>query len=201
MPRYGMVIDLKKCMGCMTCTVACKAENYTHPGIFWNMVKDLEFGKYPKVSRIFLPILCMHCKNPSCVKVCPTGASYQRDDGIVLVDYDKCAGCKACIEACPYGARYFNKGTAGYFKEGLTPSETIGYSSHKKGVVEKCTFCVHMTESGRKPACVAACTGKARYFGDLDDQNSEVSKLITSRHGYQLQKELGNDPSVFFLPP
>lgn len=201
MARYGMVIDLKKCIGCLTCTVACEAENCTRPGIFWNIVKDLEFGKYPLVSRVFLPILCMHCGNPPCVEVCPTGASYQREDGITLIDYDKCIGCKYCIEACPYGARYYNEDVSGYFGDELTANEEFGCQKHKAGVVEKCTFCVDRLEQGKEPVCIQTCIGKARYFGDLDDSNCEVSRLIISKHGFQLQRELGTDPSVYYLSP
>ena len=198
--RYGMVIDLKNCVGCMACTVACKAENQTRPGIFWNIVKDQEFGEYPMVTRVFLPMPCMHCKEAPCVNVCPTGASHRREDGIVIVDYDKCIGCKYCIEACPYGARYFNGESAGYFGTELTEMEKIGFSRHKTGVVEKCTFCVDLVAQGKEPACVKTCIGKARYFGDLDDPDSKVSQLIKSRHGTQLLKELGTDPSVYYLP-
>ena len=198
--RYGMVIDLKGCVGCMACTVACKAENQTRPGIFWNIVKDQEFGEYPMVTRVFLPMPCMHCKEAPCVNVCPTGASHRRKDGIVIVDYDKCIGCKYCIEACPYGARYFNGEAAGYFGKELTEMEKIGFSRHKTGVVEKCTFCVDLVAQGKEPTCVKTCIGKARYFGDLDDPDSKVSQLIKSRHGTQLLKELGTDPSVYYLP-
>src|SRR5450759_2956107 len=114
--RYGMAIDLKKCVGCMACTTACKAENQTRPGIFWNIVRDREFGEYPTLTRVFLPTPCMHCGNPPCVKVCPSGASHRREeDGIVLIDYEKCVGCRYCVEACPYGARYFNGDADGYF--------------------------------------------------------------------------------------
>ncbi|MFH0913772.1 MAG: 4Fe-4S dicluster domain-containing protein, partial [Chloroflexota bacterium] len=157
--KYGMVIDLKKCIGCMACTVACKATNHTRPGIFWNTVKDQEFGKYPAVRRVFMPILCMHCEKAPCIEVCPTKASYRRDDGIVLIDYDKCAGCKYCIEACPYGARYYNDGNSGYFGSELTEIERVGYSKHKTGVVEKCNLCLERLEQHKKPACVQTCVG------------------------------------------
>ncbi len=201
MARYGMVMDLKKCIGCHTCTIACKVENYTRPGIFWNLVLDEELGTYPLVSRRFVPRTCMHCQDAPCVEACPTGASYQREDGIVLVDYEKCVGCKYCIVACPYGARYFNDGKDGYFGRRLAPNEEIGYKQHKLGVAEKCTFCVHRVEKGAQPACVQACIAKARYFGDLDNPQSEVAQLIRSKHGFQLLKELGTEPSVYYLPP
>lgn len=198
--KYGMVIDLKKCVGCMACTIACKTTNHTRPGIFWNVVKDLEVGKYPSVRRVFLPTLCMHCEKAPCVEVCPTGASHRREDGIVLIDYEKCVGCKACIENCPYGARYFNGDPEGYFGDQLTANEEIGYEQHKVGVVEKCNFCIDRLEQGKEPACVQTCIGRARCFGNLDDSDSEVSKRIKSKHGFQLQKECGTNPSVYYLP-
>jgi Fe-S-cluster-containing dehydrogenase component len=196
-----MVISLKKCIGCMACSVACKSWNGTGPSISWNKVKDLEFGHYPSVRRIFLPVSCMQCEDAPCVKVCPTGASYRRDDGIVMIDPEKCAGCRYCIEACPYGARYFNENASGYFGSQLTPNEMITYGKHKMGIVEKCNFCVDRLEQGKEPACVKTCPGKARYFGDLDDPNSEVSQLIKSKHGFQLRKELGTNPSIYYLAP
>jgi Fe-S-cluster-containing dehydrogenase component len=201
MTRFGMVIDLKKCIGCHACTIACKAENSTKPGIFWNRVYDQEFGKYPLVRRRFLPVLCMHCENAPCIEVCPTGASYKRDDGIVLIDQDKCVGCKYCILACPYGARYYNNGKEGYFGTEFTAEENIGYPSHKLGIVEKCTFCLHRIEQGKEPACVQTCPPKARYFGNLDDPNSHISQLIRSKQGFQLFRGLDTNPCVYYLPP
>lgn len=198
--RYGMVIDLRKCIGCHTCTVACKAENHTGPGIFWNTVKDQESGTYPLVTRIFLPLPCMHCEDPACVKVCPTRASYKREDGIVLVDQEKCVGCGYCVESCPYGRRYLSKNLDGYYGKELLPNERIGYNHHKIGVAEKCTFCVHLLEQGKEPACVKICPGKARSFGDLEDPSSEVSRLIVSKRSFQLLKEFETKPSVFYLP-
>jgi len=198
--RWGMVIDLNKCLGCQACTVSCKVENSTKPGIFWNRVEDEEFGEYPAVRRRFLPRLCMHCENAPCIEVCPTRASYKQEDGIVLIDYDKCIGCKYCIVACPYRARYFNNEKKGYYASGLTPNEQIGYQGHRLGVTEKCTFCTHLLEKGKEPACVRTCIVKARWFGDLEDPYSEVSQLIRTRHGFQLLTELGNNPAVYYLP-
>jgi Fe-S-cluster-containing dehydrogenase component len=198
MARYGMVIDLNKCIGCHSCTVACKVENSTHPGVFWNRVEDVEAGKYPSVRRLLLPRACMHCQDSPCVDVCPTGASYQHNDGIVLVDYDKCIGCKACMAACPYQARYYNNETAGYFAGHSTPNEKLGFSNHKIGTVEKCNFCIHRVEKGLEPACVVACLAKARYFGDLDDPHSQVAELV-AKNGFQLLAELGTNPSVYYL--
>jgi molybdopterin-containing oxidoreductase family iron-sulfur binding subunit len=181
--------------------MACKVENFTGPGVFWSFVEDEEVGTYPSVNRRFIPRLCMHCKNPACVDVCPTGASYQREDGVVLVDYDKCVGCQSCVVACPYGARYFIKENKGYFGPELTPYEKMGSSKHRPGVVEKCTFCVDRLEKGKEPACVRACPVKARIFGDLNDPSSEVSELVRSKHGFQFHKGLGCEPSVYYLSP
>ena len=201
MVKYGMVIDLKRCIGCHACSMACKVENFTGPGVFWSFVEDEEVGTYPSVNRRFIPRLCMHCKNPACVDVCPTGASYQREDGVVLVDYDKCVGCQSCVVACPYGARYFIKENKGYFGPELTPYEKMGSSKHRPGVVEKCTFCVDRLEKGKEPACVRACPVKARIFGDLNDPSSEVSELVRSKHGFQFHKDLGCEPSVYYISP
>ena len=201
MTRYGLVIDLRKCIGCMTCTLACKVENGTGPGIFWNIVKDQEFGEYPDVTRIFLPVQCAHCAEPPCVDVCPTGAGFRREDGIVLIDYGKCVGCKYCIEACPYGVRSFNVDRIGYFGTELTPYEKSVYGKHRRGVAEKCNFCVHRVEQGKQPACVHGCVGKARFFGDLDDPDSEVSQIIKSKGAQQLKKDLETDPSIYYIAP
>lgn len=200
MARYSMVIDLKKCIGCHACTIACKAKNSTRPGIFWNWVFDEEVGEYPSVNRYFVPRLCMHCQDAPCIEVCPTGATYRGEDGLVLIDYDKCAGCRYCVVACPYGARYFNEQKAGYFGIHLIPPEELGYQKRRLGAVEKCDFCIDAVKHGQDPACVRACPNKARCFGNLDDPDSEVSKLIRSKHGFQLHKELGTDPLVYYLP-
>lgn len=199
--KYGMLLDLKRCIGCHTCTITCKTENYTRPGIFWNQVITQELGEYPSVSKYFLPRMCMQCENPSCVEVCPTGASLKRDDGVVTIDEEKCAGCKYCIVACPYGARYLNVDNGGYYGKELLPNERIGYQEHKVGVVTKCDFCLDRLERGEQPACVKSCIAEARIFGDLSDPESQISRLIRAKHGFQLMKELGNDPSVYYLPP
>lgn len=199
--RYGMVIDRRKCIGCHTCMIACKAAHGTGPNIFWALVVDREVGTYPSVRREFIPKLCMHCKNPRCVETCPTGASHKREDGIVVVDTNKCVGCKQCILACPYEVRYLNNVKEGYYKTGLTPYEKIAYRQREANTVEKCNFCVDRVEKGEEPVCVSACPFKSRTFGDLDDPDSEVRRLISSRHGVQLLEELGTDPSVYYLPP
>jgi molybdopterin-containing oxidoreductase family iron-sulfur binding subunit len=143
----------------------------------------------------------MHCQNAPCLEVCPTGATSKRPDGIVAVGYDQCMGCRYCETACPYGARTFVEEIKGYYPEfGLTPYEQVMFQGHQEGVVEKCDFCAERVAKGEEPACVATCPSYARHFGDLDDPNSEVSRLIAERRGYQLLPELGTDPSVYYLP-
>jgi molybdopterin-containing oxidoreductase family iron-sulfur binding subunit len=145
-------------------------------------------------------MLCMHCKNPECVKVCPTGASYQREDGIVAVDKNKCVGCRYCIVACPYNARTMVTKIQPYHagKE-FTPYERVALSRHQLGVVGKCDFCASRVEERKEPSCVQTCPGRARIFGDLDDPESEVSKLIARRSPRQLLPEMGTDPSVYYI--
>lgn len=177
--RYAMVMDLRRCIGCHACHVACKAENEVPLGVFRTHVRYYERGEYPDTKRYFLPNLCNHCKNPPCVKVCPTGASWKREeDGIVLVDYDKCIGCKYCMAACPYGIRFINPET---------------------NVADKCTFCVHRVDAGIVPSCVNSCVGGTRIFGDMNDPNSEVAKLIASNPVTVLKPEKGSYPSVFYI--
>jgi len=198
--RYGMVIDLKKCIGCYACAVACKAENATPPDVLWCRVIKQESGTYPLVRRISVPLQCMHCGKPACLPVCPTGATYKRADGIVDIDRDKCVGCRACMMACPYQARFFQEGNETYFPGGVTPYEARGYGRHQAGTVSKCNFCLPRLEQGLEPACVANCIARARIFGDLDDPQSEVSRTIRERGGGQLYAELGTDPSIYYLP-
>lgn len=210
--RYGMVIDLSRCAGCCGCMLACKLEHGTPPEMSWVRVLVKEFGQYPAVGKVLMPVQCNHCKDAACVKVCPTGATTRRPDGIVYVDYDKCAGCRYCMMACPYGARYYNAKITGYFPgHGLTPFEEIAYRQLQVGVVMKCNFCLEKIEEGIKkglkpgvdraatPSCVNNCMTKARYFGDLDDPDSEVSQLIRAQRGTQLHPEFGTDPSIYYI--
>ncbi len=176
--RYGMVIDLRRCVGCFSCQVTCKVENNVPFDDFRARVNVAERGTYPDVKRYFLPTLCNHCEKAPCVEVCPVQASYKREDGVVLVRVDRCIGCGYCIEACPYNARY------------LDPN---------LNVAEKCTFCVHRIDKGLPPACVHNCMGKARIFGDLNDQESEVSKLLNSVPTQVLKPEMGTHPNVFYI--
>lgn len=195
--RYGMVIDLKRCIGCHGCQIFCRAENATPAGMLWSRVLFYESGKYPQVSKMPLPVQCRHCTTPACVDVCPTGASAKRPDGIVTIASDKCTGCLNCLMVCPSGARHsyhdpaypdpVYSDQAEYFPgQGLTPYERAGARQHTVAGVGKCDFCLSRTEQGLKPACVANCMTKARYFGDLDDPQSEVSQLLRSREVLQI---------------
>ncbi len=201
--RLGMVIDLKRCIGCFGCQVSCKSEHGTGPGTTYARVIKQESGTYPNVQRFSLPLLCMHCDDAPCVPVCPTGASQKREeDGIVFVEKDECVGCRACVMSCPYGARYFQDEEHHYFGngEGANAYEAAMYSTHEMGTVEKCDFCRHRLEEGQEPACVSNCMCKARIFGDLDDPESEVSRLIREKAGSQLNADFGTNPSVYYLP-
>lgn len=222
MPRYGMVIDLDRCTGCRACVEACKVENNTPEAVFWMHVFRFEEGQYPTAHGWFMPRPCMHCDNPPCAKVCPVGARYQRRDGLVATDSDRCIGCRYCEVACPYGVNFFNwkrpdkaqyhDWNGGGAGNGETPPyrnpdlagrygaerrRTAG-GGHAKGVVEKCTFCVHRIEKNLAPACVANCPMSAMQFGDLDDPNSTVSRLLHRKAHAQLLEELGTKPRVFY---
>jgi tetrathionate reductase subunit B len=176
--RYGMIIDCDKCVGCHLCAVACRQEFDVPKGVWRSWVKVIEKGDLPNVRRYFLPRLCNHCENAPCVSVCPVKASYKREDGVVLTDYSKCIGCKYCIIACPYDARFINP--------------LIRTS-------DKCTFCDHRLEEGRKPACVEICPVNARIFGDLNDPDSEISQLIRDNPVWVLKPELGTHPQVYYI--
>ena len=202
--KLGLVIDLDTCVGCHACAVSCKEWNSggiagpltdTDPygkdpeGVWFNRVHsyELEPTATEPAQTLHFPRSCLHCETPACVTVCPTGASYKRaEDGIVLVDEDKCIGCQLCSWACPYGAREF---------------------SAVEGVMKKCTLCVdriyneNLEESERQPACVQACPSRARHFGDLGDPDSDISKLVASRGGVDLMPELGYQPTNQYLPP
>lgn len=208
--RWGMVIDLQKCLGCDSCTVSCKAENRTPPGVSYNVVIEEEIGEFPNVTRVNIPRPCMQCDVPPCVGVCPVEATYKREeDGIVVIDDERCIGCRYCIAACPYGARYFDFGES-YEAEmqgfdALQAPEFGMPASPREpgqapiGTVRKCNFCLHRLERGEEPACVETCIGDARYFGDLNDPDSVVSKLAASPRAFRLKEEAGTEPRVYYL--
>ena len=197
-PHWGMVIDLAKCVGCDSCTVACKAENRTPPGVTYNVVLEQETGAYPNVRIEAIPRPCMQCENPACVSVCPVSATYRGDDGIVVIDADRCIGCKYCIAACPYGARKLNRTSENMFGADV-PAPYESYGVQRELVAEKCIFCEARLAEGKQPACVVNCPGRARYWGDLDDPESDVSKAIEGRETMFLNEEAGTKPSVYYL--
>lgn len=199
--RYGMVINLKRCIGCDACTIACKQANGTPPGVFWNHVLHKEVGKFPTAKVEYTPTLCMHCKDAPCVKACPTGASIKEANGIVRVLADKCIGCKQCMTACPYEARWFTEQTPqGYYPaKGTTAKEKVDLAKFKARKVTKCDFCMDKVKAGDQPICVQTCPATARIFGDLDDPNSEVSKLVWQRETRQLKPEAKTYPSVYYI--
>lgn len=205
--RLGMVIDTKKCIGCCSCSVACKISNNLPSDVWWNRVLadggevvDTASGTYPQsLSMDYMPVNCQHCENPACVKVCPVGATYKDPEtGIVRQDYDKCIGCRMCMAACPYtGVRSFNWEEPKYAIDSAIGD--IDVPRHQKHTVEKCTFCYQRTSKDETPACMELCPGRARSWGDFDDPESEVSKLIHEREHKQLLPEEGTKPSVYYL--
>ena len=218
--RYGMVIDTRRCVGCKACMVACKIENKTPPGVSYTVVVEEAIGNRPDDKPIFMTKPCFHCENPPCVSVCPVSATYKRQqDGIVVVDYDRCIGCRYCMTACPYGARYFDFGeNYPAMEEGASPLALLASPEYNQyrvrekekspiGNVRKCTFCLHLQDeegrydkaAGRWPACAKSCTGHAIHFGDFNDPESEVSRLLKERQAIRLKEELGTDPNVYYL--
>ncbi|MBC8550465.1 MAG: 4Fe-4S dicluster domain-containing protein [Candidatus Brocadiales bacterium] len=181
--RLAMVIDLRKCYGCHSCTIACKSEFNVPLGVQRSQVETLDKGRYPDAKRSFLPRLCNHCANPSCVSICPTKpkASHRDDEkGLVDIHEELCIGCNLCIPACPYGVRF---------------------SHPVKNIVNKCDFCIHRVEKGVVPSCVNTCPSNARIFGDLNDPESEVSKMVATNKVQVLKPEFGCEPSVFYIEP
>jgi len=175
--RYAMAIDTKKCVGCSDCVVACQTENNITLGYARDWVTETIHGTYPSLTLEYRSERCNHCDNTPCVRTCPTGASHIIEGGIVKVTHEKCIGCGACIQSCPYDARY----------------------SSPDGWVDKCTFCDHRIKDGQDPACVSVCPTHCMYFGDLDDANSPVSKVMANRKWKVLAPEAGTSPQIFYL--
>lgn len=216
--QYGMVIDLKRCFGCMTCVTSCKMANNLPKDVLYNRVltrpslddegladspfMDSARGSYPdSVKRYQVPFACQHCTNPACEQVCPTGATHKNEEtGIVEIDDSKCIGCDSCIKACPYqavlGVRTHLKTADNYlgFDEG-----EIDAPQHTSETVEKCTMCANRVARGEQPKCVEACLGFARFFGDLDDPDSEVSQMIANNETVQLLTSAGTHPNVYYI--
>lgn len=204
MTKLAIGIDLRRCIGCNTCALACKMQNNVPDGMLWNRVLtegcdrfDSAEGVYPHLTRTYLPLACQHCENPACERVCPTGATYKDDKGRVEIDYDKCIGCRMCMAACPYNARTFNwndpvRATGASYGDARVPERA-------RGVMEKCTLCKERTDEGDEPMCVRCCPADARIFGDLDDPDSAVSRLRRDQGAEVLLEDKGTRPQVFYV--
>jgi len=198
MARYGIVVDLNRCTGCMTCVVACKEENLTRPSVWWDKILEVESPSLDHIT--YLWHACMHCDNPPCVPVCPVKAVSKRQDGIVLIDQKVCTGCGDCVKACPYGVVTINP-TQNYFQGEKMPYEKEVAANRvqipKKA--SKCTLCVHRVEQGIEPVCVSGCPSKAKTFGDLDDPASPIRKKLVQ--SVQLLPSKRTYPKVSYIVP
>ena len=211
MTRYVMIADLRRCVGCQTCTAACRQENATPPGVQWRSVLDIESGEFPDVRRTFVPVGCQHCNDPPCMTVCPTTATGKRDDGVVTLDYDLCIGCGYCIVACPYQARFKITKPKHAFNSHAIANETERFDAGKIGVATKCTFCIDRIDQGiangltpgvdpeATPACVNSCIALALYFGDSEDPDSNVSQLLRENEHFRMHEALGTEPNFYYL--
>jgi len=212
MTHWGMVVDLARCVGCQTCTIACKMENGLPPDTLWRTVLDLESGIFPDVNRTFFPLTCMQCAEPPCHDACPTTATKVRADGIVWIDNDICIGCGSCVVACPYQARHLVPKEKYYFGEATAP-ELATYERERVGICTKCNFCFHKYDNAPEgvvpgvdpeytPSCSSSCIADAIVFGDLADPDSRVSQMVAhSNHSVRLLEHLGTQPSVHYLNP
>ena len=226
MPRYAMVIDRQRCVGCGACSIACRNENNVSEGVYWSHKITETSGVFPNVRFHYIPTLCNHCTHAPCVRGCPTQAMHKLDNGITMHDPKKCIGCRYCMINCPYGVIYFNWKDSHQFwknKEELLPGGTHSPGDEvravkgkgtpyynpqvnsttpdirPRGVVEKCTFCEHRVRAGSLPYCVEACPADARIFGDLNDPESMVNQLLGKYKPYRLKEALGTDPAVFYI--
>jgi phenylacetyl-CoA:acceptor oxidoreductase 27-kDa subunit len=211
MTRWAMVVDLRRCVGCQTCTAACKLTNATAPWVEWRWVLDIESGEYPDVSRTFVPVGCQHCASPPCLDVCPTGATRRRDDGIVAIDDDLCIGCSYCAVACPYQARTKVSETRWAYGDRPMEIELARADRRRIGIVTKCTFCADRIDAGRArglvpgvdpeatPACVNSCIAGALRFGDLEDPDGAVSRLVRENRTFRMHEELSTEPAFHYV--
>ncbi len=208
--RWGMVIDLDRCIGCEYCLRACTATNDVNPDEPWNIVRQ-EVSSSGR--RFYFSRPCLHCQHAPCVEVCPVRATYVRGDGLVVMDYDRCIGCRYCEVACPYDARRFNWEERADENPYVPTWGEPEVDRRPRGVVEKCTFCIHRIDNGLEngltpgqdyeatPACVNVCPVGARVFGDLKDPTSRLAQVIAASPTMRLRQELGTDPSVYYIPP
>lgn len=207
MARYAMLIDLTRCIGCDACTVACKQENGTPLDTFFARVLNVETGTYPNVKRLYIPVLCNHCEDAPCLKACPNKAIFRRQDGIVLLDQDRCRGTGACVSACPYGNIILHRHDEGWYLNDDEPYERDFVKPRlREGVARKCTYCAHRVDEGLKPACVVACPTTARIFGDTEDPDSDISTYVSQerdrgREPFKLIPEAGTKPGGMYLGP
>ncbi len=211
MTRYVMVADLRRCVGCQTCTAACKEGNGTPPGVQWRRVLDLEAGTYPDVSRVFVPTGCQHCANPPCLEVCPSTATRQREDGIITIADDLCIGCSYCIMACPYDARSLVDQPRYAFGATPTEAEAARPGAGAVGIASKCTFCAGRIDAGTArglvpgrdpdatPLCVNACISGALSFGDIEDESGPVATLLAENRWFRLQEREGTEPGFYYI--
>ncbi len=211
MTRWVMVADLRRCVGCQTCTAACRHANSTLPATQWRRVIDMEFGEFPDVQRVFVPVGCMQCENPPCMDVCPSTATRKRADGIVSIDYDLCIGCAYCALACPYQARYKTDRASFAYGDEATRSEAQRFDPSRVAVATKCTFCSDRIDAGTAkglvpgvdpeatPACVNACIAGALHFGDIESTESNVSRLLAENRSFRMHEELGTEPGFHYL--
>lgn len=177
MPRYGIAIDTTKCIGCNACRVACQNQNDLPVREEFNRIVERERGTFPSFSKEFVPLQCNHCKDAPCERVCPTGATYTSEEGVVLVNPKTCVGCKYCIEACPYKMRAMD---------------------HARGIVVKCRMCIELVREGGTPACVSTCPTQVRIFGDLDDPGSDISRFIAENRAQPLRADLNTGPRIYY---
>jgi dimethyl sulfoxide reductase iron-sulfur subunit len=225
--RWGIAIDQNRCIGCWTCAAGCKAMNNQPLGVYWNRILtvapdenddikkpasaaiDVPAGEGAELEMAYQATACQHCQNAPCEKVCPVGATFRREDGVVLIDFERCIGCRYCMAACPYGARSFNWQQAdypldfptGYGRDYRTADGRLVFTPERpRGTVEKCTMCVERIDAGQKPFCVQVCPTGARIFGDWNDPDSEICQAAKRQGRHELLGELGTKPSVCYLP-